>query len=62
MLMGFVGCLGAIYEIRCLLGLVSSHQPMYRKQVMHLNWSKSPVHILVTFIPRSLSLILVDKN
>ena len=23
MLMGFLGCLGAIYEIRCLLGLVS---------------------------------------
>lgn len=23
MLMGFVGCLGAVYEIRCLLGLVS---------------------------------------
>lgn len=23
MLMGFIGCLGAIYEIRCLLGLVS---------------------------------------
>ena len=22
MLMGFLGCLGAIYEIRCLLGLV----------------------------------------
>uniref|UniRef100_A0AAZ3R2U5 Uncharacterized protein n=1 Tax=Oncorhynchus tshawytscha TaxID=74940 RepID=A0AAZ3R2U5_ONCTS len=24
MLMGFLGCLGAIYEIRCLLGLVST--------------------------------------
>lgn len=24
MLLGFVGCLGAIYEVRCLLGLVSS--------------------------------------
>ena len=25
MLMGFLGCLGAIYEVRCLLGLVSFH-------------------------------------
>lgn len=24
MLLGFLGCLGAIYEVRCLLGLVSS--------------------------------------
>lgn len=24
MLMGFLGCVGAIYEVRCLLGLVSS--------------------------------------
>lgn len=23
MLMGFLGCVGAIYEVRCLLGLVS---------------------------------------
>lgn len=23
MLLGFLGCLGAIYEVRCLLGLVS---------------------------------------
>lgn len=23
MILGFLGCLGAIYEIRCLLGLVS---------------------------------------
>lgn len=26
MVMGFLGCLGAIYEIRCLLGLVSIEQ------------------------------------
>lgn len=25
MLLGFVGCLGTIYEIRCLLGLVGAH-------------------------------------
>lgn len=24
MLLGFLGCVGAIYEVRCLLGLVSS--------------------------------------
>lgn len=29
MVMGFLGCLGAIYEIRCLLGLVThTHTPL----------------------------------
>lgn len=30
MVMGFLGCIGAIYEIRCLLGLVSNYRESYR--------------------------------
>ncbi len=29
MLLGFLGCLGAIYEIRCLLGLVRQNAPIF---------------------------------
>ncbi|KAL1007756.1 hypothetical protein UPYG_G00091220 [Umbra pygmaea] len=34
MLMGFLGCLGAIYEIRCLLGLLNEEMSVIVKEVL----------------------------
>lgn len=36
MLMGFLGCLGAVKEVRCLLGMVSAVPPALPTQRPHL--------------------------
>lgn len=41
MLLGFLGCLGAIYEVRCLLGLVS---PALRQGGVELQQDSSDLH------------------
>lgn len=42
MLMGFLGCLGAVKEVRCLLGMVSTVPPALPTQSPHLILPRGP--------------------